>query len=192
MYFANPTSETAVHDAMNDGAIGFIDTPRQGNPRPAGVAWCADNGCFGKGFYEQSWWSWLQANATSADTCAFATAPDVVADAAAFEAAHHLPNVPEGHKCRRLHGHSYRVVITVREHVGSDGMVMDFADVDAVAKPVIDALDHRCLNDFYPNPTSELIAVGLWEQLADSLPLSVVTVSETDRSSAIFRGQLAL
>lgn len=81
VYFANPTSSPAVHAAMADGLIGFIDTPRQGNHRPAGIAWCADNGCFGSSFDETHWWEWLQRNAASADECVFATAPDVVGDA---------------------------------------------------------------------------------------------------------------
>lgn len=68
---------------MNAGVIGFIDTPRQCNPRPEGVKWCADNGCFGKGFDETHWWAWLEANAGAAVDCVFAVAPDVVGDAQA-------------------------------------------------------------------------------------------------------------
>lgn len=83
MYFANPTGDPAVHAAMAGGHLGFIDTPLQGNQRPTSVTWCADNGCFGKGFNESAWWAWLQSHAADADTCAFATAPDVVGDAAA-------------------------------------------------------------------------------------------------------------
>lgn len=80
-YFANPTSN--LHDVMTYGTLGYIDTPLQGNKRMAGVKWCADNGCFGKGFDEQRWWSWLEANAHAAADCVFAVAPDVVGDAAA-------------------------------------------------------------------------------------------------------------
>lgn len=83
LYFGNPTSSTRVHEAMANGTLGFIDTPMQGNTRPDGVTWCADNGCFGKGFSEDHWWNWLVNNAHQADTCVFATAPDVVGDAAA-------------------------------------------------------------------------------------------------------------
>lgn len=87
IYFANPTGDPVVHAAMAAGHLGFIDTPHQKNARPKGIAWCADNGCFGtpktkaKQFSEAKWWSWLQANAHDAATCAFATAPDVVGDA---------------------------------------------------------------------------------------------------------------
>jgi hypothetical protein len=81
-YYANPTSTQSVHDAMANGLLGFIDTPGQGNVRPAGVTWCADNGCFSKGYPgDQAWFAWLQHNAADASTCRFAVAPDVVADA---------------------------------------------------------------------------------------------------------------
>ena len=84
LYFANPTSSRQVHDAMATGTLGFIDTPLQGNRRPEGVTWVADNGCFNdKTFNEQKWWAWLQSNAHAAGSCLFATAPDVVGDAAA-------------------------------------------------------------------------------------------------------------
>lgn len=83
MYLANPTGDPRVHDAMRGGAIGFIDTPKQKNKRFDGVPWCADNGCFGKGFKEQHWWAWLVANAPYAGSCLFASAPDVVGDAEA-------------------------------------------------------------------------------------------------------------
>ena len=65
-----------------------------------------------------------------------------------FEAAHRLPNVPEGHKCSRLHGHSFRVTVWVEGEVGEDsGWVMDFADLKAAFVPVHDAVDHRYLNE---------------------------------------------
>lgn len=69
---------------MQGGDLGYIDTPAQGNKRPDSVVWCADNGCFGKGYPgDQKWIEWLMKNAVNADTCLFATAPDVVGDAAA-------------------------------------------------------------------------------------------------------------
>lgn len=81
LYFANPT--TVAEAAMTRGLLGFIATPRQGNKRPAGVTWCADNGCFSDKFDEGAWWAWLVANSADAATCNFAVAPDVVGDAAA-------------------------------------------------------------------------------------------------------------
>lgn len=80
---ANPTSSREVHDAMEQRTLGFIDTPLQGNRRPEGITWCADNGCFGKNFSEERWWAWLQDNSYAASHCLFAVAPDVVGDAAA-------------------------------------------------------------------------------------------------------------
>lgn len=82
LYFANPTSQRAI-DAMLEGRIGFIDTPAQGNNRPVGVQWCADNGCFSDRWDEEKWWKFLVRNSASLDGCRFATAPDVVGDAAA-------------------------------------------------------------------------------------------------------------
>jgi hypothetical protein len=80
-YFANPS--TVADEPMRAGLIAYIDTPRQGNKRPAGVRWCADNGCFSDKFDEPAWWAWLVANAGDAADCSFAVAPDVVGDAVA-------------------------------------------------------------------------------------------------------------
>lgn len=92
LYFANPTGSAV--DAMRDGHLGYIDTPKQGNRRPPGVTWCADNGRYGKGWPgHDDWWRWLEANAADAPTCAFATAPDVVGDATAT-LADSLPWLP--------------------------------------------------------------------------------------------------
>lgn len=82
IYFANPTGSAI--NCMLDGRLGYIDTPLQGNKRPAGVVWCADNGCFNDAtFDEDRWWRWLEKNAVDAATCKFATAPDVMGDHAA-------------------------------------------------------------------------------------------------------------
>lgn len=81
LYLANPCSDPLVLDAMRRRQIGYIDTPRQGNIRPAGVLWCADNGAFSDTFDPGVWWSWLSRQ--DPDGCMFAVAPDVVADAAA-------------------------------------------------------------------------------------------------------------
>jgi len=84
LYFANPCGESTVIAAMEAGELGFIATPDQGNARPAGAAWCADNGCYGKGYPgDAKWLEWLRARAGDAGSCWFATAPDVVGDAAA-------------------------------------------------------------------------------------------------------------
>lgn len=109
-----------------------------------------------------------------------------------FEAAHRLPNVPEGHKCARLHGHSFRVEIHVRGDVDPHtGWVMDFADIKKVFRPIYDRLDHYYLNDIagLENPTSENIAIWIWEELKPNLPLlSRIVVHETCTSGCTYTG----
>lgn len=110
-----------------------------------------------------------------------------------FEAAHRLPNLPPEHKCSRLHGHSFHVRICVSGPVGErSGWVMDFGDIKAICKPVIDQLDHRYLNEIegLDNPTSERIAQWLWERIKPRLPqLSAVEVRETCTSGCRYRGE---
>ena len=110
-----------------------------------------------------------------------------------FEAAHRLPNVPEGHKCARLHGHSFHVAIHVRGNVDSEvGWIMDFAEIKRVFKPLHDRLDHHYLNDIegLSNPTSEILARWIWRGLKPDLPqLSQVVVRETCTSGSIYRGE---
>src|SRR5690606_21613584 len=110
----------------------------------------------------------------------------------AFEAAHRLPHVPEGHKCARLHGHAFRAEIHVTGPLDPErGWVMDFAHVRAAAEPVRDALDHRYLNEVegLETPTSEVIAEWIWARLAPALPgLSRVVVRETCTSGASYGG----
>jgi 6-pyruvoyltetrahydropterin/6-carboxytetrahydropterin synthase len=108
-----------------------------------------------------------------------------------FEAAHRLPGVPEGHKCRRLHGHSFRVEVHVSGEVDPEaGWVMDFADLKAAFAPLHDQLDHRYLNEVpgLANPTSEVLARWIWDRLAGALPLTAVVVRETCTSGAVYRG----
>ena len=109
-----------------------------------------------------------------------------------FEAAHRLPNVPAGHKCSRLHGHSFHVRVTVAGPVGAaSGWVMDFADLKAAFAPLMDALDHRYLNEIpgLENPTSEVLAIWIWRRLAENLSgLSEVEVRETCTSGCVYRG----
>jgi 6-pyruvoyltetrahydropterin/6-carboxytetrahydropterin synthase len=110
------------------------------------------------------------------------------------EAAHRLPNVPEGHKCGRLHGHSFRIQVYVNGHLDAHlGWVIDFADIKAAFKPIEDRIDHHYLNEVegLENPTSENIARWLWQQLRPALPaLCKVVVQETCTSGCIYTGEL--
>lgn len=108
-----------------------------------------------------------------------------------FEAAHHLPRTPPGHKCGRLHGHSYRVEVHVRGTVDPDsGWVMDFSEISAAFQPLHKQLDHYYLNEIegLENPTSENLAEWIWDRLVSSLPLSSVVVRETCTSGCIYTG----
>ncbi len=108
-----------------------------------------------------------------------------------IEAAHRLPKVPEGHKCGRLHGHSFRLQIWVSGPVGEDGWVMDFADLKKIFAPVYDRLDHHYLNEIpgLENPTSEVLARWIWQELSPLLPiLSKVVVFETCTSGCVYTG----
>ncbi len=109
-----------------------------------------------------------------------------------FEAAHLLPNVTPGHKCGRLHGHSYRVQVHISGTPGeTSGWIMDFADLKKTVKPVIKQLDHYYLNDItgLENPTSENLARWIWKKLEPLLPISKIVVSETCTSACIYQGQ---
>jgi 6-pyruvoyltetrahydropterin/6-carboxytetrahydropterin synthase len=109
-----------------------------------------------------------------------------------FEAAHRLPHVPEGHKCARLHGHSFRVALYVRGEVDPHtGWIMDFADIKTVFKPILDRLDHYYLNEItgLENPTSENIARWIWKELKPQLPeLSKIVLHETCTSGCVYEG----
>jgi 6-pyruvoyltetrahydropterin/6-carboxytetrahydropterin synthase len=109
-----------------------------------------------------------------------------------FEAAHHLPNAPEGHKCRRLHGHSFRVEVVVEGEVDpARGWFLDYGVIRDLVEPVRLRLDHYCLNDVegLENPTSEHVARWIWERLKPGLPsLTRVVVHETCESRCEYEG----
>lgn len=110
-----------------------------------------------------------------------------------FEAAHRLPNVPDDHKCARLHGHSFKARVYLKGPIDETlGWVVDFSDIKAAFKPLEQQLDHHYLNDIpgLENPTSENIAKWIWEKLTPKLPnLSQIVVSETCTSGCIYRGE---
>ena len=109
-----------------------------------------------------------------------------------FEAAHLLPKVPEGHKCARLHGHSYQVRITIEGEVSTEtGWIMDFDVIAQAFGPLLEQLDHHYLNEVpgLENPTSENLAIWVWARLEPELPgLTEVEISETCDSGCRYRG----
>jgi len=110
-----------------------------------------------------------------------------------FEAAHFLPKVPPGHKCARMHGHSYLIEVTIEGEVDPElGWVVDFAALDEHANPLMRMLDHQVLNEIegLDNPTSEHLAAWLWRKLRPALPgLVELVVSETPSSRCTYRGE---
>ncbi len=107
-----------------------------------------------------------------------------------FDAAHWLPQVPETHKCRRLHGHTYRVEVALEGPLDPEmGWVEDYGRIKAACAPLIEQLDHSCLNDTegLENPTAERLAEWLFDRLQSQLPaLSEITVCETPSTQAIY------
>jgi len=109
-----------------------------------------------------------------------------------FEAAHLLPSFPEGHKCRRLHGHSYEIDVIVEGDLpDGQSFLVDYGEIKAACAPIRDQLDHRYLNeiDGLEDPTAEMVAVWIWDRLAERLPLlSAVIVHETCTARCEYQG----
>ena len=106
-----------------------------------------------------------------------------------FEAAHRLPHHPG--KCRELHGHSYRLVVTVERPVpAATGIAIDFADLkQIVRREVVDPLDHTYVNDRIDNPTAEVMAAWIWNALREPLSgLAEVELWETRSCAVVYRG----
>lgn len=110
-----------------------------------------------------------------------------------FEAAHRLPHVPAGHKCGRLHGHSFMVRLELTGKIDPQtGWVVDFSDISKAFKPLWQQLDHYYLNDIegLENPTSEVIARWIWHKMKPILPqLSSIMIKETCNAGCIYRGK---
>ena len=108
-----------------------------------------------------------------------------------FDSAHWLPHVPDTHKCRRLHGHTYTVILGLEGTLDEKlGWVQDYGEIGWAFAPMLEALDHRCLNeiDGLENPTAEILAAWIFQGLKAKLPLlKDVTVCETQNTSAVYR-----
>lgn len=110
-----------------------------------------------------------------------------------FEAAHYLPTFPEGHKCRRLHGHSFKFDVEVAGEVDpAKGYLIDYGEIKRIVDPIVKRLDHYYLNEIegLENPTSEMVAVWLWNRIGPELPLlSRIVVHETCTSRCDYAGE---
>lgn len=109
-----------------------------------------------------------------------------------FDSAHFLPHVPIGHKCKAIHGHTYRLVVFIEGALDPNlGWVMDFADLKHAVEPVVKSLDHQLMNDLpgLENPTCERIAVWIWDKIKPLVPgLSRIELHETPTSGCVYSG----
>lgn len=110
-----------------------------------------------------------------------------------FDAAHFLPNVPDGHKCKRMHGHTYQLKVFIEGELDPTfGWVIDFKELKEVIVPIIKEMDHHVLNEIpgLENPTCELITVWLWNKIKPQIPLlTQIELNETPTSGAVYRGK---
>jgi 6-pyruvoyltetrahydropterin/6-carboxytetrahydropterin synthase len=106
-----------------------------------------------------------------------------------FDAAHFLPHVGKGHKCRRLHGHTYRLRVWCSGPVNERGWIIDYAEIAAAVRPVLDSLDHQLLNEVpgLDNPTTEMLGPWIFTRLKGCLPtLSAIEIAESSTTGCVF------
>jgi len=110
-----------------------------------------------------------------------------------FDSAHFLPHVPDGHKCKNIHGHTYRLRVWLQGKPDAAlGWIIDFAELKKIIKPVVTELDHKLMNELpgLENPTCELIAVWIWNRLKPELPaMHRIELHETPTSGVIYEGE---
>ena len=109
-----------------------------------------------------------------------------------FEAAQTLPNLPEGHKCRSMHGHSFKVEVCVEGEIDpAIGWIYDHKQISRAMDPLLELLDHSYLNEIegLENPTIELMAAWFWRKLEPDCPgLCEIVIHETPTARCVFRG----
>lgn len=109
-----------------------------------------------------------------------------------FDSAHYLPNVPQGHKCGGMHGHTYTLKVFISGSPGANsGWIIDYTDLKSRIKPFLDILDHKVLNEIpgLENPTSENLAIWLWRMIKPIFPdLMRIELNETPTSGVIYEG----
>lgn len=110
-----------------------------------------------------------------------------------FDSAHFLPNVPDGHKCKEIHGHTYQLTIYLKDDLHEElGWVIDFADIKRIVVPIVKSVDHKMLNNIpgLENPTCEKVAIWLWNKIKPDLPqLCKIELKETPTSGVIYKGK---
>lgn len=109
-----------------------------------------------------------------------------------FDSAHFLPYVPDGHRCKGIHGHTYRLTLHFEGETDPElGWVIDFAEIKKVVSPIIDEIDHKLLNDIegLENPTCEILAIWIWNRVKPNIPqLCRVELYETLTSGVVYEG----
>ena len=109
-----------------------------------------------------------------------------------IESARSIPNLPKTHPCHHIHGHSFKIIISVQGDVNEqNGFVVDFQDIDDAFDPLKKELDHSYLNDIedLQNPTSENICIWIWNKIQSSLPnIYKIEIRETDSTGCIYKG----
>ena len=109
-----------------------------------------------------------------------------------IESARSLPNLPDGHPCKNVHGHSFKIIITVTGDIQKDsGFVIDFKDLVAAFQPIHKLLDHSYLNEIegLENPSNENLCVWIWKKLSKTLSgLKQIEIKETDLTGCIYKG----
>ena len=110
-----------------------------------------------------------------------------------FDSAHYLPNVPDGHKCKEMHGHTYLLTVFIDgELIDNLDWVIDFAEIKKIINPIITRVDHKLLNDIegLENPTCENLAIWLWNNIKPELPgLCRIKLGETPESGVVYEGK---
>jgi len=110
-----------------------------------------------------------------------------------IESARSLPNLPNGHPCKNIHGHSFKIIITVSGKVNiNTGFVMDFSEIDSAFAPIYKQIDHAYLNDLngLENPSSENLCQWIWSRLSITLPsLKKIEIKETESTGCIYKGE---
>ena len=110
-----------------------------------------------------------------------------------IESARSIPNLPKTHPCHHIHGHSFKIIISVKGPVNKqNGFVVDFQDIDDAFSSFKKELDHSYLNDIegLQNPTSENICIWIWDKIQSSLPnIYKIEIKETDSTGCIYKGK---